>query len=245
MRFLILSDIHGNLEALRAVLADAGSDAYDQILNCGDLVGYGADPNAVTDWCRLHTPAVVRGNHDKACATLEKMEWFNPLARASALWTNSILSEENWRYLQNLPKGPKAVNGFQILHGSPIDEDEYLIEVEDVRHVAPFLDFGVSFFGHTHLQGGFMVHRNGIKKIAPFDGKRKIYALEDDIAYLINPGSVGQPRDNDPRAAYAIYDVVQNIVEFRRTVYDIKAAQKKIRDAGLPDLLAARLEFGQ
>jgi len=137
------------------------------------------------------------------------------------------------------------VEGFQILHGSPLDEDEYLIEVEDVRNVAPFLDVAVSFFGHTHLQGGFMVHRNGIRKIPQCEGTRETYALEKDVAYLINPGSVGQPRYNDPRAAYAIYDSCQDVVEFRRTEYDIKGAQGKIRKAGLPDLLAARLAFGQ
>ncbi|MGH9665777.1 MAG: metallophosphoesterase family protein, partial [Bryobacteraceae bacterium] len=134
MRYLILSDIHANWEALDAVLAHA-ADAYDRILCCGDLVGYGADPNAVVEWVRAKVARVVRGNHDKACSGLEDLEWFNPIARASAEWTLKILSPDNADYLRRLPKGPAAVNGFDIAHGSPLDEDEYLITVNDVAQV--------------------------------------------------------------------------------------------------------------
>ncbi len=243
MRFLILSDIHANWEALEAVLAHA-KGAYDRILCCGDIVGYGADPDAVTDWVRQNVPTVIRGNHDKACAGLEDLEWFNPVARISALWTQSAIRPENISYLRELAQGPEAVDGFQILHGSPMDEDEYLIYDRDAEHVFPYLEVWLSFFGHTHLQGGFLCHRNGVKRIPKPTAEKEELALEQDHYYLINPGSVGQPRDLDPRAAYALYDSDQRVVTYCRTPYDIRGAQKKILAAGLPDMLAVRLEVG-
>lgn len=245
MRYLILSDLHANLEALEAVMDDAGG-AYDQIICCGDVVGYGADPNPVSDWSRIHLNAIVRGNHDKACVGLQDLEWFNPVARQSALWTQVNLTADNSAYLRELPKGPNPVDGFQILHGSPLDEDEYLVTVEDAASQSSYLDRMASFFGHTHLQGGFLCHRNGIKRIAQVPSNIAEHALEldPDSLYLINPGSVGQPRDNDPRAAYAFYIPEERVVFYRRVTYDVKAAQKKIRDAGLPELLAQRLAAG-
>lgn len=238
MRFLILSDIHANLEALEAVLRDANG-AYDEIVNCGDLVGYGPDPNAVVSWCRENTPAVVRGNHDKACATLNGLEWFNPVAQESTVWTNNQLSEENLEYLRALPAGPRAAHGFQIFHGSPADEDEYLVNVPDIEYAANFLARAVSFFGHTHLQGGFEVHRNGVVRLDAAD-----IAVEETSAYLINSGSVGQPRDRDPRAAYAIYRPEDRTVELRRAEYDVERTMNKILAAGLPEPLATRLRAG-
>ena len=165
VRYLILSDIHGNWEALQAVLARARSE-YDSILCCGDLVGYGADPDAVTEWVRDNVASVVRGNHDKAAAGLEDLEWFNPVAKQSALWTQAAMKPENLAYLRDLTKGPEQVNGFQILHGSPLDEDEYVVTEHDVAQLAPYLDSEVSFFGHTHLQGGFLCHRNGVDDLS-------------------------------------------------------------------------------
>lgn len=119
MRYLILSDIHGNREALDAVLEEASKDGYDSVLCLGDIVGYGADPNSVADWVRTNAAAVVRGNHDKAAVGLDNLEWFNPAARASALWTRSTLTDENREWLLQLPRGPVPVADFQILHGSP------------------------------------------------------------------------------------------------------------------------------
>ena len=245
MRYLILSDIHGNWEALEAVLAHARGQ-YEQVLCCGDLVGYGADPNRVVDWVRATAKLVVRGNHDKACAGLDDLEWFNPVARAAAEWTERSLSPENLAYLRNLPKGPVEVGSFQILHGSPLDEDDYLVSAYSVAQIRGYLEKQVSIFGHTHLQGGFLCHRNGIKRIAKLrpDEDRHAIELEPDSWYLINPGSVGQPRDGDARAAYVLYDVEARLVEYRRTPYDVRAAQAKIVAAGLPSLLADRLETG-
>lgn len=245
MRYLILSDIHANWEALRAVLAKAGS-LYDRIVCCGDLVGYGADPDAIVGWVRANVSSVVRGNHDKACAGLEDLEWFNPVARLSALWTQTVTQPENIRFLRDLVQGPERVNGFQILHGSPLDEDEYVVSEQDVAQVAPYLDCDVSFFGHTHLQGAFLCHRNGVKRlvISTKATGQEVLELENDVNYLINPGSVGQPRDGDRRAAYAIYDSSARQVTLCRAEYDVASAQRKIIDAGLPELLALRLNSG-
>lgn len=243
MRFLILSDIHANWEALEAVLKHA-QGKYERILCCGDVVGYGADPDAVTEWVRQNVTTIIRGNHDKACAGLEDLEWFNPVARVSALWTQTATDPRNLTYLRNLGKGPEQVDGFQILHGSPMDEDEYLMTERDAADVVPYLDSPVSFFGHTHIQGGFWCHRNGVKRIPQAARDRHDLALDNDTFYLINPGSVGQPRDGDPRAAYLTYDSDQKLVTYCRIEYDVRGAQKKILAAGLPDILATRLEVG-
>ncbi len=243
MRYLILSDIHANWEALQAVLKHA-KGKYDRIVCCGDIVGYGADPDAATDWVRKNVPTVVRGNHDKACAGIEDLEWFNPVARISALWTQTYTDPGNIAYLRNLPKGPAPVDEFQILHGSPADEDEYLITEHDVAQAMPYLDSQLTFFGHTHIQGGFVCHRNGIRRLAPAKRRAREMELDNDSFYLINAGSVGQPRDGDPRAAYVTYDSAQRVVTYERAEYDVHTAQKKILDAGLPDMLAKRLEVG-
>jgi predicted phosphodiesterase len=246
VRYLVLSDIHGNREALDAVLRHCRGE-YDSILCCGDLVGYGADPDYVVDWIRANANAVVRGNHDKACAGLENPEWFNPAARAASEWTARILRPENLTYLRNLPKGPIAVDKFQILHGSPLDEDEYLASAPAVAEIRTYLDTDVSVFGHTHLQGGFLCHRNGVKPLAKprSNEDREVLELQHDSWYLINPGSVGQPRDGDPRAAYALYYPEERLIEYRRTPYAVRQTQDKILAAGLPTQLARRLESGR
>lgn len=243
---MILSDLHANLEALEAALADADG-RYDQILCCGDVVGYGADPNAVTEWVTGHVPTVVRGNHDKAAIGMADLEDFNPVARASAYWTQEELTASNLDYIRHLPQGPVPVDGFQLVHGSPLDEDEYVVTPTDAWMVAPYVDVPVTFFGHTHLQGGFLLHRNGVRRlpVGPNGPAHYSVTLEPDQNYLVNPGSIGQPRDGDPRAAYLIYDPETRVVDFYRVGYDIPAAQRKIVEAGLPDRLALRLQYGQ
>ncbi|HYL73965.1 MAG TPA: metallophosphoesterase family protein [Bryobacteraceae bacterium] len=238
MRYLILSDLHANWEALQAVLVQAQS-AYDRVVCCGDLVGYGADPDAVTEWVRENVATIVRGNHDKACAGLEDLEWFNPVARESVLWTQGVMKPANLDYLRGLAKGPDRVDGFQIVHGSPLDEDEYVVTEREVAQVAPYLEAPVAFFGHTHLQGAFLCHRNGVRRL-----RAAVTELENDAVYYINSGSVGQPRDGDPRAAYAVYEPEARLVTLCRAEYDIRTTQRKIIEAGLPELLAIRLEAG-
>lgn len=246
MRYLILSDIHANWEALEAVMAHA-EDRYEQILCCGDLIGYGADPNIVVDWVRNHCTAVVRGNHDKACTGLDDLEWFNPVAREAALWTMQALTPENAGYARDLPRGPLEVNGFQLVHGSAADEDEYVLAASEAEMAFAYMEKRLEFFGHTHVQGGF-VWNHGRVEILPRVAPRKdtlTMDLDPDCGYMINPGSVGQPRDGDPRAAYALYDDEIAKVTYRRISYDMAAAQKKIREAGLPAILAERLAVGR
>lgn len=239
MRYLILSDIHANWQALEAVLADA-EGKYDQILNCGDIVGYGPDPNRVTEWCRTNTPVVIRGNHDKACSGVMNLEWFNDTAKSAALWTQQELTPENLEWLRRLPKGPFTCQSFQLFHGSPVDEDEYITEDYEVEYAAQFIERSVVFFGHTHVQGAFQVHRNGTRRL-----KEKTIALEPDCAYFFNPGSVGQPRDADPRAAYAIFDIQERLMELRRVCYDVYSTQARIAEQHLPQVLALRLHIGR
>ena len=245
MRYLILSDIHANWEALTAVLEDAG-DGYDRILCLGDVVGYGADPNAVTEWVRDHVQTIVRGNHDKVATGSEDISWFNPIAQQGSRWTMQALTADNLAYIETIPKGPLDVDGFQLVHGSPLDEDEYLLSAYEAAQLWGYLETQVTFFGHTHVQGGFQLHRNGTRplpQVAPRETRAEL-ALADDLVYLINPGSVGQPRDSDPRAGYAVWTPEDRLVEYRRVEYDIRTAQRKILEAGLPELLAARLSIG-
>lgn len=245
MRFLILSDLHANWQALQAVLADARG-AYDRIVCCGDLVGYGADPDVVTEWVRQNVAEVIRGNHDKACAGLEDLEWFNPLARTSAVWTMENMDPRNIDWLRELPQGPTAIDGFEIAHGSPLDEDEYIVSDQDAGQLRGYIESGTCFFGHTHLQGGFLCHRNGVQRIPrpAGDVPSESWQLEPDQVYLLNPGSVGQPRDGDPRAAYMVLDLDRGIASWHRIAYPVERTQAEIRAAGLPETLAARLAHG-
>jgi len=246
VRYLIISDLHANLEALQSVLCEAAG-RYEQTICCGDLVGYGADPNAVTEWVREHCLTVVRGNHDRASTGQDDLEWFNPVARQAAVWTMGSLSPANSEYIENLPQGPLTVDGFQVVHGSPFDEDEYVVGAGEAGQAFSYLGARVAFFGHTHVQGGFIWNHSRVETILRMPVYRQSEALEidPDCAYLINPGSVGQPRDGDPRAAYAVYDSEAKQVVYYRVEYDVAAAQKKIHDAGLPPILADRLSLGR
>ena len=246
MRYLILSDIHANREALEAVARDSAG-SFDQALCCGDLIGYGADPNPCVEWVRANCAAVVRGNHDKACTGLDDLEWFNPIARAAALWTVQVLTPENADYARALPKGPFAIDGFEIVHGSAIDEDEYVIGPAEAEEAFGYMENRVEFFGHTHVQGGFLWNSSRVEILSrvPPRSDRFTLPIDSACAYMINPGSIGQPRDGDPRAAYAVYDTAAGMVTYRRVAYDVAGAQKKIRDAGLPPILADRLAAGR
>lgn len=237
--YLIVSDIHANMEALEAVLADARGQ-YEGILCLGDLVDYGADPNAAVEWTRANVRAVVRGNHDKACCGEDSLEDYHPAARASAEWTRTVLTPGNLDYLRKLPRGPLRFDDFDLVHGSPEDEDEYLLTPGDAASQRAHIAAQATFFGHTHVQGGFLLARGGCRRIAP----QGTLELERDHCYLLNPGSSGQPRDQDPRAAYALYWPRERAIEYRRVEYDIPAAAAKIRAAGLPEALAARLYVG-
>lgn len=241
-----MSDLHANLEALNAVVREAAG-RYDQAICCGDLVGYGADPNPVTDWVRTNCPIVVRGNHDRASTGLDDLEWFNPVARTAAVWTLEHLSEANADYIRSLPQGPILVDGFEVVHGSPYDEDEYVLAPGEAGQAFGYLEARLAFFGHTHVQGGFIWNQSRVETIPRTSSRsgRQQLEIDPECAYLVNPGSVGQPRDGDPRAAYAVYDSAAHTLTYFRASYDVQAAQKRILEVGLPPILADRLSLGR
>ncbi len=251
MRFLLLSDIHSNLDALDACLAAAPS--YDAAANLGDIVGYGACPNQVIDRSRALGNLFVRGNHDKACAGLMDVRGFNYIAAAAVVWTHHELTADNLQWLKDMPQGPLPLlplTDAQVAHGSPRDEDEYLLVSDHAVVTASAIETPVTFFGHTHMQGGFLVGDNQESTFRPEfpeadDVANFEYRLDKNGKYLINPGSVGQPRDGDWRAAFAIYDSDSRSVTFYRVKYDVEKAQQRIRDAGLPERLADRLSLGR
>lgn len=248
MRYLVLSDIHSNLEALDAVLRASAAQRYDAVLVLGDLVGYGADPNAVVDRLRgLNPRAIVRGNHDKVAAGLDDAEDFNPMAKAAAYWTRESLTPETLEYVRNLPTGPQIVDDtVEICHGSPLDEDQYVVADIDAARSIAAAHTQLCLFGHTHVAlSARMDNQRRLEIEAPQGHPEFVTTMHADSKYLINPGSVGQPRDGDARAAYAIADVDQKVVTLYRVAYPIEVAQKKILDAGLPPMLAYRLGMGR
>jgi len=246
MRYLIVSDIHGNWEALEAVLADSAGQ-YDTIVCCGDLIGYGPDPNRVIDWARDNVQSVIRGNHDRACCGLDNLEWFNPIAQQASRWTMTQLTESNLAWLRALPQGPAIVDDFLVAHGSPLDEDEYVISLSDAANVFAYLESNLTFFGHTHLQGGFAwINGDRLTVGRPHAAETSILIrIDPDGAYLMNPGSVGQPRDGDARASWALYNSDTRDLLLNRVPYDHEAVRLKIEEAGLPPGLGSRLAFGR
>lgn len=247
MRYLVLSDLHANLHALEAVLAAAPATAYDRVVILGDLVGYGAHPNEVVERVRALDPlAVIRGNHDKVACGIESPDEFNAIARQAVMWTHRRLAAANQEYLRSLEVGPRPVGDrFEICHGSPADEDEYIFDGADAAIAFEALTCPVCLFGHTHLAVAFVRGRHRREARLPDEGDVTVVTFEPDCLYLINPGAVGQPRDGDPRAAFAILDDEAGEIELRRVVYPIDAAQQAIREAGLPPVLASRLAVGR
>lgn len=247
MRYLVLSDIHANVDALDAVLTAAPAGTWDRVVVLGDLVGYGAEPNAVVDRVRDLDPiAIIRGNHDKAACALDDASSFNQVAQVAAAWTFETLTVENRQYLRDLPPGPLPIDDHvEICHGTPFDEDHYIFDVDDAVHAMDAASRAVCLFGHTHLPVIFRRERDTFDGFVP-DGEATMrIPLAGDARYLINPGSVGQPRDGDPRAAYALYETDGPALVLYRVGYPVEQAQRRIRSAGLPLSLANRLAIGR
>lgn len=246
-RNLILSDIHANLTAFEAVLAVA-EGRWEQAVCLGDVVGYGPDPNETIERIVALGITTIRGNHDKTGAGLEDSESFNPVARAAVDWTHHQLTPENLRWLRELPPGPLVRDGLVFVHGALDDEDEYVFSPDVAARGLEASPAPVTLFGHTHVQGGFLMRNTRVETlrppVRPGTGFTPL-ALEHGVRYLLNPGSVGQPRDGDPRAAFAILDTGRQVFEFWRVPYDVEGVQKRMEEAGLPEPLVLRLAFGR
>jgi diadenosine tetraphosphatase ApaH/serine/threonine PP2A family protein phosphatase len=240
MRFAILSDLHANLEATEAVLADARECECTHYVCLGDIVGYNANPHECVEIVqRLECP-VVKGNHDEQASLEESSRDFNPLAEMAINWTREHLSEQDKQWLRDLPL-LRQVRDFTIVHAT-LDTPEqwgYVFNTLDAAASFTYQHTTICFFGHTHVAGAF-VRDDGVKRV-----KADKLMIEETKKYFINTGSVGQPRDGDWRAAYCIYHIDQNMVEQRRVKYDLGGAQEKIIKGGLPPLLAERLKLGR
>ena len=246
MRYLILSDIHANMDAFDAVLEHA-SGGWDRALVLGDLVGYGAEPNPVVDTIRSLDPeAVIRGNHDKAASAIDDGSQFNQVARIAALWTGTQLTPDNLAYVRALPMGPVQVDALtEICHGTPFDEDRYVFDGDDALLALHAAQRPLCLFGHTHLPALYKRVEDRFEGM-PLDPDREhVIPLQRGARYLINVGSIGQPRDHDPRAGYGILDDEARELRAFRIRYPVERAQQKILAAGLPVSLANRLALGR
>jgi predicted phosphodiesterase len=247
VRYLILSDMHANWDAFEAVLRRARRKRFDSVLVLGDLVGYGAAPNQVVEAVRRLGPRLftVRGNHDKVVTGIDNGANFNQTALTAAQWTTTRLTPANLRYIRDLPKGPLQVEpGVAICHGSPLDEDTYVFSDADAWEIFSGFQMPVTFFGHTHIPSVFSFEGRWPPGVRALHGRTGTLHLQPGHRYLLNPGSIGQPRDRDPRASYMTYDSERRIVRWYRVEYPIEEAQQRIRKAGLPGSLADRLAVG-
>jgi predicted phosphodiesterase len=240
MRFAIFSDVHSNLEALEAILADAQARQCTQFVCLGDVVGYNANPQECVERVRQLECPTVKGNHDEQASLLESSRDFNEMAEQAIEWTRTRLSEDSKEWLRDL-RLQRQVRDFTIVHATLDTPAQwgYVFNALDAAASFTYQHTTVCFFGHTHVPMAF-IRDEGVTRV-------QIEQLRIDTTkkYFINTGSVGQPRDADWRAAYCIYHLDKNVVEQRRVKYDLATAQNKIIKAGLPRLLAERLAIGR
>jgi predicted phosphodiesterase len=241
MKYAIISDIHGNLEALEAVLAEIRRHPVEGCICAGDVVGYGANPRECLKLVRDLNPVIVMGNHDAAACGRTPLDYFNQYARSAAVWTRERLSSPEKSYLASLPLVEK-INGLVIVHSSLVYPERwnYILSARDARDTFDRMDRAVCVIGHSHLPVAFLEKEGEIE--VKLDSR---FILEEETRYIINAGSVGQPRDGDRRAGFALLDTGNMVVEIIRVEYPIQLTQEKILRAGLPEFLASRLSLGQ
>jgi predicted phosphodiesterase len=239
--YAIISDVHANLEALNAVLKEIEKERIDEILFLGDSVGYGPNPNECIESLRDSTEVILAGNHDWAAIGMTDITYFNPYARAAIEWTEDVLSDENKTFLRELPVAKKLRHGSILLvHSTPKEPEQwhYLSSMWDAYINFHFFTEKICFIGHSHVPAIIE---------APPEGELRLYPshveIKDGHRYIINVGSVGQPRDGNPDAAYVLFN--EDSIEIRRVSYDIVLTQKKMRKAGLPSYLIDRLVVGR
>jgi len=241
LRYAILSDIHGNFDALDAVLGVLKKEKIDKFVCLGDLVGYGAEPQKCIDVVKEICVATVAGNHDFACVEKTNIEFFNAFAKEATLWTRKNITPAGRKWLEDLPLLSDVDDTFTIVHGTLYSPPlfDYIQTTFDAYLSLQVLQKRVCFLGHSHVPISFFMGDAITYSLDP------VIKLEPNIKALVNVGSVGQPRDDNPRAAFAIYDTNDAIIEIRRQEYDIESAVKKIRDVGLPEVLGERLKYGR
>ncbi len=239
MKYAIISDIHSNLEALKSVLQEIDRLGVDRTMCLGDIVGYGANPNECVDIIKERKIESIMGNHDVvACGKREPFD-FNPIAKEAALWTRAALTTENREFLSKLPE-MREIDCFLIVHGAISDPDLYIFSAYDALSEFKLMKrWNICFFGHTHVRTYYVFLGGEVRYLSEYEFK-----IEPEAKYLINPGSVGQPRDKDPRSSFLIYDSEESVVRFIRQEYDIGSAKKKIIKSGLDRRLADRLSLG-
>jgi len=243
MRYAVLSDIHSNLPALERVLTECSRLGAEHYLICGDIVGYGAEPNECCDLIRELPASVVRGNHDDVAVHPGGEEWFTAAARACILWTREVLNDENREFLEGL-RPSLQLDGAHLCHGSLPDPDMYTTSATEALYTFSVMEEQCCFLGHTHYAEWYTYradNRSPSHHPRPEGGECH---LADDRLYIINPGAVGQPRDGNSQASFAIWDTAAKLVTIIRVSYDIEAAQQRILDAGLPPNMAERLRYG-
>jgi predicted phosphodiesterase len=243
MRYFVLSDIHSNIEALTATVRKAKEIGYDRALCCGDLVGYGPNPAEVMDLLDELGTTTIRGNHDRVISGLDEPTHFNVAARQAVEWTREHLTQPYRQRLAELTVGPLPVTDkAQLVHGSARDEDEYVVTQNDAVVSLAVIHPSITFFGHTHEP---LVFTRTIRWSPDYeaDGSARLRLPSDKV--LVNPGSVGQPRDGDPRASFLIWDDHESTLEFFRVEYPVATTQARMRDAKLPEFLVTRLAFGR
>ena len=240
MRYAVISDVHGNLEALRAVLDDIRTKNTDGIIFLGDAVGYGPNPNECVELLKESCRVLLAGNHDRAAIGLTEIEYFNEYAKAAVLWTRKVLTDRNRKLLESLPvTGRMKKENMLFVHSTPKEPEEwhYLLTLWDAEINFHYFSERICVLGHSHLP--FVIERLPSGEMVTYKDKAE---LRENQRYLINAGSVGQPRDRDPRACYLLKDGQR--AEFIRVGYPVEETQRKMRDAGLPLPLIERLARG-
>jgi diadenosine tetraphosphatase ApaH/serine/threonine PP2A family protein phosphatase len=242
MRYAIISDVHSNLEALKSVLAALDAMGHDTLVCLGDIVGYGPNPNECCALLRERNCVAIAGNHDEAAASNSGIDYFSPLAREALEWNKAALTPENLAYLSGLPR-ERRIDAFDIVHGAPVYHFDYILDVIDAQAAFARTPASLTFVGHSHVAEVYYqdvegktfqqrLHAGGRIEIGP------------EFRYIVNPGSVGQPRDRNPQAAFALYDEGERFVEVRRVPYDVEAVAGRIDSAHLPAQLGERLSIG-
>lgn len=242
MRYGIVSDVHSNIEALHAVLAALDVEGVDTLLCLGDIVGYGPSPNECCESLRDRGCVSIAGNHDEAAATQVGLELFTPLAREALEWNRAVLKAEHLSMLGALPR-ERTIGGFDIVHGAPVYHFEYILDTLDAEAAFGRTDASLTFVGHTHVAEVYYQDSTGrtYQQRLAHGGRIEI---SPEYRYIVNPGSVGQPRDRNPQAAFAICDTEAHIVDVKRVTYDVPSVQRRIEQAGLPSQLGERLAVG-